>query len=345
MWGYDFWISSHFQALHPNLSRYHMSFKLILFEISSHVQEINERSFRNSGLRTVVIPASVRVLGEACFQSCQALDCVTFKTESMLERIEKESFHQTSLQSVVLPGTVTFLGYGCFLAITPLCSLAFESRSILKQTGEYSFDGIGLEKLTLPSSIEIIRSNSFVLCRSLKSLEFESGSKLQRIEHDAFAWTLLMEVQLPNSVCSISGRAFDPNVLRSISFCPCPTAFCVRGEMVENASGESLILYRGSAVSYNIPKSVETIGDCCFRRTMTLELLTFEADSGSGDGKLKGSIVLPRTVRGLSVSHRQTPKHDDRRRGVCRWETERLNCASTECQSPLREMLLFVQIT
>jgi hypothetical protein len=178
----------------------------------------------------------------------------------------------------------------------------------LKETGEYSFDGIGVEKLTLPSSIEIINAHSFVGCRSLKSLVFESGSNLQRIENDAFTSPLVMEVQLPNSVCFISGRAFDLNAVKSITFYPCPIAFCVRDEMVEDGSAKSLILYLGSAVSYDIPKSVETIGDGCFRWNKTLEFLTFEWDSSLQrigeeafrDGKLKGSIVLPRSVKVLS---------------------------------------------
>jgi hypothetical protein len=131
---------------------------------------------------------------------------------------------------------------------------------------------------------------------------------LQRIEANAFISTCLTEVELPNSVRSISGSAFDRELLKSISIHSCPTNFSFRDGMLEEACGRVLVFYFGSAVSIVIGRSVEMIGDNCFNDCDTLTSVSFESDSvleriggwAFAFGKLTGGIVLPRSVRVLA---------------------------------------------
>jgi hypothetical protein len=179
---------------------------------------------------------------------------------------------------------------------------------MLKEMSEWAFFETGVEELTVPSSVEVIGAGCFCHCNSLKSLEFESGPQLRRIEADSFAGAPLTEFELPNSIRFISGRAFDRKVLKSISIHSCPTHFRFRDGMLEDASGRRLVRYFGSALSLVIGRSVEMIGDACFKSHETLASVVFESDSilerigesAFANGKLMGAIVLPRSVRMLA---------------------------------------------
>jgi hypothetical protein len=69
-----------------------------------------------------------------------------------------------------------------------------------------------------------------------------------------------------------------------------------------------LIISFARATCIEIPKSVETIADGCFREHPTLETVTFEAGShlrqieeeAFSNGKLKGTIQLPGPVKLLA---------------------------------------------
>jgi hypothetical protein len=138
------------EALPPQL------FKDFLFSL----QRIEAKTFLASGLKAVVIPASLTVLCERCFQSGRALSWVTFEPWSALERIQ-------SLVSPTLRSKAWFS--------RALESVVFENGPILKQMGETSFWATRLAELTLPSSIEVVGSYCFSVCPSLELLAFETG--------------------------------------------------------------------------------------------------------------------------------------------------------------------------
>jgi hypothetical protein len=173
---------------------------------------------------------------------------------------------------------------------------------------ESAFAGTAVAELTVPFSVEVIAVSYFFVCLSLEWVGFESGSQLRRIEANAFVSTPLTELELPNSVRSISGRAFNRELLKSISIHSCPTNFRFSDGMLEEASWRMLVFYFGSAASIVIGRSIEMIGDGCFRVHETLTNVAFESDSvlerieelAFAHGKLTGGIVLPRTVRVLA---------------------------------------------
>ena len=57
----------------------------------------NKRAFANSGLVSILIPSSVTIIGEECFDSCSSLQTVTFADDSNLTTLKKSAF-----QSIVI---------------------------------------------------------------------------------------------------------------------------------------------------------------------------------------------------------------------------------------------------
>ena len=60
-------------------------------------------AFLDSGIESLSIPDSVRVLGERCFAHCPELKHVTFGAGSQLERIDEDAFKDTSIAQINAP--------------------------------------------------------------------------------------------------------------------------------------------------------------------------------------------------------------------------------------------------
>jgi hypothetical protein len=59
------------------------------------LERIEESAFSKSGLKSILIPSSVVVLGKESFYSCESLGSVTFENGSRLERIGQSAFFGT----------------------------------------------------------------------------------------------------------------------------------------------------------------------------------------------------------------------------------------------------------
>jgi hypothetical protein len=62
------------------------------FEAGSAVREISEYALAQSGLKSIAIPASVGVIGEAAFRGCESLASVTFEVESNMRTVGSRGF-------------------------------------------------------------------------------------------------------------------------------------------------------------------------------------------------------------------------------------------------------------
>jgi hypothetical protein len=66
------------------------------FESESHLQRIEEFTFSDNGLKSIVISSSVEILCESCFFGYDSVESIIFQNSSKLVRIESRAFHKCS---------------------------------------------------------------------------------------------------------------------------------------------------------------------------------------------------------------------------------------------------------
>lgn len=146
------------------------------------VTAISSEAFTGTRVTSVIIPASVKNIGEKAFSNCDTLETVTMNVG--LEKIGKYAFyHCDNLVSATLPSGVKEIGDSAFYGCTRL------------------------DNVVIPSTVKAIGSTAFSRCAMLSNLVIENGVK--SIGYAAFEeCTRLAEVTLPDSVESIGMRAF-----------------------------------------------------------------------------------------------------------------------------------------
>ena len=169
--------------------------------------EMDVDSFRETGLKNVTIPGSVKLVRWGAFRGSKELESVTFEEGvntlhgSLFENCEK-------LTKIYIPSTVVSIS-GDLLAVTPKLdniqvskdNLIFKAvdNMILSKDGTalysvsdakkivkvpsgvkiivgYSFlNSYTIEEVRLPSSVTTIQENAFLFCRSLSLINIPSG--------------------------------------------------------------------------------------------------------------------------------------------------------------------------
>jgi hypothetical protein len=102
------------------------------FEIGSGLSELEAEAFRESGLTSIHLPASVTVIGDICFGGCSSLTSITFESGSQLSELPNRAFCESGLISIHLPASVTVIGEYCFSGYRKLVSITFESGSTFR---------------------------------------------------------------------------------------------------------------------------------------------------------------------------------------------------------------------
>jgi hypothetical protein len=133
----------------------------VVFEFKSKLGEIGNSAFPGTGLKSVVIPSFVTILGDRSFGNCESIVSVLFESGSRLIRICSSSFTQSGLGELEIPASVLFLESHCFAFCVLLSSVEFESGSRLLRIEKSVFSCTALSSLVLPSSVEFIDGSAF----------------------------------------------------------------------------------------------------------------------------------------------------------------------------------------
>lgn len=70
--------------------------------------------FRNSQLRQIALPSTLRVLGDGTFNRCRELNRVAIREDSALKRIGAHSFSESGVEKITIPRTTKAVSANAF---------------------------------------------------------------------------------------------------------------------------------------------------------------------------------------------------------------------------------------
>ena len=108
--------------------------------------------FQNCGLESVVLPRTLRVVGERAFSNCTHLKHVSFGEDSMLEEIGYRAFFGCALESFTAPASLKKIGAVAFGANLTLRN--FKLNDDIQDVDWLCFWATGIEELKLPQKIK-----------------------------------------------------------------------------------------------------------------------------------------------------------------------------------------------
>lgn len=242
--------------------------------IPEGVEEIGAYAFEESGLASVTLPASMRIVNESAFGSCQSLAEVTMQGD--METLETQAFYNClNLARVQMPDTLKAMEESVFQDCASLKSITIPAG--LKTVPSSAFNGCyALESLKIAEGVQKIEDNAFYNCRALSYVELPAT--LLEFGSYAFYNNCFARITLPESLTTIGSHAFgDNDALLSITIPSGVTTLgnyalsnCDNLSSVKLSSGlltlnEYLFYNDRSLVTVAIPEGVRSINDYAFQ--------------------------------------------------------------------------------
>ncbi|WOZ80758.1 leucine-rich repeat protein [Segatella hominis] len=136
------------------------------------VVALGEKCFENCGIKSVIIPSTVKSIGDECFKSCYNLKEIAIP--SSVAKLGKDSFSWCdNLEKVSLPQSVTYLSDGCFQFCRKLNDITIPGS--VTSLGTDCFEGCeGLTEVEIPNSVTSLPEHCFCGCRNLRKIVFPS---------------------------------------------------------------------------------------------------------------------------------------------------------------------------
>ena len=227
----------------------------------------------------ILIPASVKSIGDSAFSWCSSLQSIDIPDS--VKNIGNEAFHGcSSLQSIVIPDSVKSIGNGAFSGCRSLWSI------------------------DIPDSVKSIGNGAFSGCRSLWSIDIPDSVK--SIGAEAFRGCSSMQsIVIPDSVNSIGGGALNECV-RLTKIVIQGDEFYVKDDFLISRDDEIIACW-SSSHRVLIPDSVNSIGAYAFRNCWSLRSIDIPdsissiRNSAFIERSSLQSIVIPESVKSIGV--------------------------------------------
>ena len=306
------------------------------------LERIGERAFAISGLKTVYIPADVRLIGASAFTGTSFTGFEVDPDNTAYTAVGGVLFSKDMTTLAEYPDASENTSYTVPQGVAAIARSAFSGSKnltdiVLPETiisiGEEAFDGCSnLTTINIPDSVESIGARAFRSCSGLTGIDIGNGVK--RIGVNAFYYCFsLKTVTIGRSFEGFEGPddteylyGFDPSVFKVASDNP---RFFTDGKALfeKTEDGVKLVRYANAnpAESYIIPDGVTEISPGAFRSSSSLKKVVI-ADSVISIGKYAFSSMdaLETLVIGQSFL----------KAGGLLFSTDHLQTVIVRCSSP-----------
>ena len=269
------------------------------------VECINDGAFREcAGLKSIVIPNTVKSIGSWAFEGCNNLTSITIPASVRI--IEKMAFYGcSSLVSVTIHNGIKIIPYSTFAYCRSITSLKIpDSVEIIE--GSAFEECSGLQTIVIPASVEEIGDYAFSGCESLKNIAISKN--LTDIGSGVFSKcnniTLIDVDKMNSAYTSIDGNLYSKDGKTLIQFaCGKKGSFTIPNGV--EIIAESAFYGCTSITHVRIPDSVINIADYAFYECSNLisatlsEGITSIMDYAFDSCKRLESIIIPSSVNSI----------------------------------------------
>lgn len=261
--------------------------------VSDKLVKLGQNAFKGSGIKSFVIPSSLKTLNSSTFENCASLESVTFPEEAGPTVIPTSLFQGSGLSEIVFPDYITSMTansgtVNCVSNCKQLTRIVFPANPAFKTVprsfasscgnvaevvlpenitsiGENAFAGNKIVNVVLPKGLDMASCGSNIFQNNLvESIEWPE--EFTTIPAGMFQNCKLDNMQIPAGVTSIGKNAFDGNPIASL-------------QLNDGLQTIGVHAFSGTSATYtdvDIPSSVTAIGDYAFANS--LKKVTFKAD-------------------------------------------------------------------
>lgn len=144
----------------------------------------------NGAATEVVIPDSVKIIGDKAFYNCKGITSVDIPDS--VQEIGLWAFYECkALPHITIPDSVQKIGQSAFEGCTALAAVVIPDS--VKEIRSKAFaECISLTAIVIPASVQTIGPEAFLDCKSLRTVEFKGNPQCYS---DAFSGTPYQEAK------------------------------------------------------------------------------------------------------------------------------------------------------
>ncbi|MCL2087527.1 MAG: leucine-rich repeat protein [Oscillospiraceae bacterium] len=179
--------------------------KLESVTFSPRIEYIGTDAFKDTALKSAIIPDSVHTINAGAFSGCSELTEVKLPDNPHFTVIQNDAFKGTAISSIILPESIELINDGAFDSCVNLYDINFGDK--LRSIGENSFRGTRLIEVFIPNSVTSIGVGAFHNASDLEVVSISAN--VTTINDNTFSGTALKHLTIPDKVTSIGKGAFE----------------------------------------------------------------------------------------------------------------------------------------